>query len=87
MTAEYQAPLPVDISHIVCAVQELVSSLEYTWSRPHVVMRPRVFKDGDAWCALYGEDLQVGVAGFGDSPKVACEAFDREWRGMSKDDC
>ena len=24
-------------------------------------------KDGDQWCALYGEDLQVGVAGFGET--------------------
>lgn len=29
------------------------------------------FKDGDQWCALYGEDLQVGIAGFGNTPFLA----------------
>lgn len=28
-------------------------------------------RDGNQWCALFGEDLQVGVAGFGDSPHEA----------------
>ena len=31
--------------------------------------------DGDQWCALLGENLQVGVAGFGDSPIDALEAL------------
>ena len=25
------------------------------------------FKDGDKWCFLYGENLQEGVCGFGDT--------------------
>ena len=29
------------------------------------------YKDGDKWCALYGEDLQSGIAGFGDTPFLA----------------
>lgn len=29
------------------------------------------FKDGSQWCALYGEDLQIGIAGFGDTPFLA----------------
>lgn len=29
------------------------------------------FKDGNQWCALYGEDLQVGIAGFGKTPFLA----------------
>lgn len=31
------------------------------------------FKDGDQWCALYGEDLQAGIAGFGNTPFLAME--------------
>lgn len=46
---------------------------------PHVLMRPRVYPDGNAWCALYGEDLVMGVAGFGDTPEEACADFDRNW--------
>lgn len=29
------------------------------------------FKDGDQWCALYGVDLQAGIAGFGNTPFLA----------------
>lgn len=46
---------------------------------PHVLMRPALSIDGNQWCALYGEDLQDGVAGFGDSPADAMRDFDRNW--------
>lgn len=47
--------------------------------RPSMMLKPRVFIDGNQWCALYGEDLQNGVAGFGDSPQAAYDAFDKSW--------
>lgn len=53
---------------------------EHARSAPHVLMRPQVYPDGDSWCALYGENLQHGVAGFGDTPEKACAAFDTAWR-------
>jgi hypothetical protein len=55
-------------------------SISYEWRRPSVLFRPRIFPDGDQWCALLGEDLQTGVAGFGETPYKACEAFDTAWR-------
>jgi hypothetical protein len=57
------------------AVAEVVSVL----TAPHVVMRPRLFVDGDQWCALLGENVQDGVAGFGASPAEASYDFDRKW--------
>lgn len=50
-------------------------------TRPSRTMRPRVFKDGDSWCALYGESPQDGVAGFGNTPELACQNFDEAWHG------
>lgn len=47
--------------------------------RPFMLLKPRVFLDGDKWCALYGENLQDGVAGFGDSPELAAWNFDKNW--------
>jgi len=47
--------------------------------RPSAIYRPAVSMDGDKWCALYGDNLQDGVAGFGDSPAQAMEAFDAAW--------
>ena len=34
------------------------------------------FRDGNQWCVLLGDDLQAGIAGFGDSPAQAVAAFD-----------
>lgn len=48
--------------------------------RPCVLYRPAVSIDGDMWRALYGDNLQDGVAGFGKSPALAMDAFDAEWR-------
>ena len=31
----------------------------------------KVTEDGDSWCALVGENLQEGIAGFGDTPAAA----------------
>jgi hypothetical protein len=47
--------------------------------RPFYLLRPRVYPDGNQWCALYGENLQDGVAGFGDTPAQASVQFDTEW--------
>lgn len=48
--------------------------------RPFMLLRPRMFPDGDHWCALYGDDLQAGIAGFGETPEKASEDFDKNWR-------
>jgi hypothetical protein len=46
---------------------------------PSVLIRPRVFVDGNQFCALYGENIQEGICGFGDTPEEALMAFDEEW--------
>jgi len=46
---------------------------------PFALYTPRLFIDGDHWCALLGENLQEGVAGFGKSPSAAARAFNRAW--------
>ena len=33
------------------------------------------YKDGNQWCVLLGEDLQIGIAGFGDTPYKAILDF------------
>lgn len=46
---------------------------------PSVLYRPKLSADGDKWCALYGDNLVSGVAGFGDTPAAAMFAFDEAW--------
>lgn len=48
---------------------------------PSFMLRPSISLDGDKWCVLYGENIQDGVAGFGDTPEKAMSAFDLAWKG------
>lgn len=68
-----------DFSHARAMLQEHIFAVGCEMARPSVVFRPKVFVDGNHWCALYGENLQEGVCGFGDSPEAACAAFDKAW--------
>jgi hypothetical protein len=43
------------------------------------LLSPRIFIDGNQWCVLHGENLQDGVAGFGDSPILAVYDFNKAW--------
>jgi len=47
--------------------------------RPSVLFKPKVYPDGNKWCALYGDDLQNGVCGFGDTPDEASRDFNKHW--------
>jgi len=38
-----------------------------------------IFRDGDAICALYGEDIQEGVAGFGENIPAALSDLAHNW--------
>lgn len=37
------------------------------------------YKDGNQWCALYGEDLQSGIAGFGATPYRSVEDLEEQF--------
>lgn len=68
------------------SAHQQMQSVSFEWQtaaheqqRPSVLMRPAIKRDGNQWCALYGDNLQDGVAGFGDSPAAAMYDFDRNW--------
>lgn len=69
----------LDISYARAILQEQIAVVGYEMSRPSTIFRPRISIDGDQWCALYGDNLQNGVAGFGDTPDLAMAAFDKAW--------
>jgi hypothetical protein len=53
--------------------------------QPHVYMRPKIYQDGDMWCALYGDDIQNGVCAFGETPILAMQNWDKVWHnGVNK---
>lgn len=43
------------------------------------MLKPLLSRDGNQWCVLYGKDLQVIIAGFGNSPHQAIMNFNSEW--------
>ena len=43
------------------------------------MLKPKVSIDGNQWCVLYGEDLQSGIAGFGDSLYLAILDFNKSF--------
>lgn len=43
------------------------------------LLQPKVSIDGDQWCVLYGENLQDGVAGFGDTVYKAILNFNKNF--------
>lgn len=68
-----------NLSHYAEMAAENVRWAMAEYTLPSVMLRPKVFIDGSHWCALYGDNLQDGVAGFGDSPAKAMSEFDRAW--------
>jgi hypothetical protein len=58
---------------------QLKTDAAYENLRPFYLIKPKVYPDGDKWCALYGDNVQNGVAAFGDTPKQASIQFDIEW--------
>jgi len=46
---------------------------------PHLKYKPVLSRDGNMWCAMYGENPMEGVCGFGETPEKAMEEFDKEW--------
>lgn len=80
---ESQLDLSVAQSRILEAIGMVTNELQ----RPSVVYRPRVYADGDMWCALYGDNMQSGVCGFGKTPSEACDEFDKAWWRSSPPPC
>lgn len=79
-TAVIDAIREANISAHVEHLSNVIHCAASEYERPSAVFRPKVFIDGRQWCALYGDDLQNGVAGFGDNPSDAMFDFDRAWQ-------
>ena len=50
------------------------------------MLKPKVYQDGNQWCVLYGEDLQSGIAGFGDTIRLAIYDFNKQFDKPIKKD-
>lgn len=69
------------------AIVEAAATIRCVLTAPHVIHKPALYIDGNKWCALFGENLQEGVAGFGDTPAEAMLAFDAAWNSLRPPPC
>jgi len=61
----------------------MLNKIELYMTCPSAIYKPKIYIDGDKWCALYGENIQDGVCGFGDTPEKAMHEFDRNWQSFA----
>ena len=80
MDEEYQRMAANAIAHEAFCAGQAWQQAAAAHERPCVLWKPRLFIDGNQWCALFGENIQEGVVGFGDSPDAAMLEFDDTWR-------
>jgi hypothetical protein len=55
------------------------SDVIFEMTRPCVLHKPKLYRDGNLWCVLFGPNIQEGVCGFGTSPDKAMKDFDKAW--------
>lgn len=70
-------------SHAIACIQQEFGIAASEMQRPSVLYRPAISIDGNQWCALYGENIQDGIAGFGDTVADAMRAFDEAWNNWN----
>jgi hypothetical protein len=83
-SAVERAMRDANISHYFEMAMLRAQQAASEYDRPSAVFKPKISRDGNEWCALYGENLAEGCAGFGDSPAAAMWAFDSAWLQKTK---
>ena len=68
-----------DFSHQIAVVTQEFQIAASEMQRPCVLFRPSISMVGKQYCVLYGESIQNGVTGFGDSVAEAMINFDKEF--------
>lgn len=79
MKEEYARMAMESICFAAEQIRNRIIEAASVYDLPSYLYKPKIFIDGDHWCALYGDDLQSGVAGFGKSPAEAYADFDSAW--------
>lgn len=79
LSNDWQQHVASSIAHWSEMAKASIEAAASVYERPSAVFKPRLSIDGNQWCALYGENLQDGVAGFGKSPADAMWDFDKNW--------
>lgn len=57
----------------VLGLESIAAQRQSLWA---TVFKLVPYLDGNSWCVLLGDDIQVGICGFGDTPATAIFAFE-----------
>jgi hypothetical protein len=83
MSDAYDAITQANLAHYVeqtfMSIDSHAAELVRNLSAPSSIYKPSLSIDGNQWCALYGKNLQEGIAGFGDTPEQAMDNFNYSW--------
>lgn len=79
LDVDYQSMVANSFANAADALREDLRFTVGQYALPGAIFKPRLSIDGNQWCALYGENLQDGVCGFGDSPALAIADFNKQW--------
>ncbi len=69
----------MDAYYARMAVSDACSYIAGCLTRPSVLYRPKLYRDGDQWGVLLGDNVQSGFVAYGDSPQAAFNAFDEKF--------
>lgn len=70
------------INHAADMTKVIIEQAVSCYEHPSAIYRPKLFPDGNKWCALYGDNIQDGVCGFGDTPADAIHDFNNNWHNQ-----
>ncbi|MFC1924269.1 hypothetical protein ACFLXA_02765 [Chloroflexota bacterium] len=57
-------------------LRKVIADTFYETTRPSVLLKPKIYPDGNQWCCLIGECIVEGVVGWGNTPSEAMLDFD-----------
>lgn len=61
------------------AQSKLNTAIETEEMNLFALLKPKLFQDGNQFCVMLGDDIQNAICGFGDTPRRAVWAFNKEW--------
>ncbi len=64
------------ISKAATMVQQTIENAAVELKRPSMLFKPKLYIEGNQWCAMYGDSPAISLQGWGNSPELALIDFD-----------
>lgn len=67
------------ITMAISDISENLRRMQDVSTSPCAIFKPKFGVDGNQFYFLLGDDLQSGIAGFGETPQLASDDFDKNF--------